>query len=58
MAGYFANFIKTGDPNGSGLPQWPEFGKTHQVLQLDAVSKVIPEPDRARYEFIDGYAPK
>ena len=58
MAGYFANFVKTGNPNGPGLPQWPEFGKTHQVMQLDAVSKVIPEPDRARYEFIDGYGAK
>jgi para-nitrobenzyl esterase len=23
MLGYFANFVKTGDPNGSGLPHWP-----------------------------------
>jgi para-nitrobenzyl esterase len=58
MASYFANFVKTGNPNGPGLPPWPEFGKTHQVMVLDAVSKTIPEPDRARYEFIDGFAAK
>ena len=23
MQGYFANFVKTGDPNGPGLPTWP-----------------------------------
>ena len=23
MEGYFANFIKTGNPNGTGLPHWP-----------------------------------
>ena len=55
MAGYFANFVKTGDPNGAGLPAWPEFGKSRQVMQIDAVSKAVPEPDRARYEFLDAY---
>ena len=58
MATYFANFIKTGSPNGPGLPAWPEFGKTHQVMVLDGASKVVPEPDRARYEFIDSYGTK
>jgi len=58
MAGYFANFVKTGNPNGPGLPPWPEFGKTREVMVLDAVSKAIPEPGRARYEFIDGFAAK
>ena len=58
MAGSFAFFVKTGNPNGPGLPQWPEFGKTHQVMVLDGASRVIPEPDRARYEFIDGYSAK
>jgi para-nitrobenzyl esterase len=55
MAGSFANFVKTGDPNGPGLPRWPEFGKSRQVMQIDASSKAVPEPDRARYEFLDAY---
>ena len=25
MSGYLLNFIKTGNPNGAGLPQWPKF---------------------------------
>ena len=53
MATAFAHFIKTGNPNGPGVPEWPEFGKARQVMHLDAVSKAAPETDRARYEFID-----
>lgn len=26
MNGYIVNFMKTGDPNGPGLPAWPKFG--------------------------------
>jgi len=25
MSTYWANFIMTGNPNGKGLPQWPEY---------------------------------
>ncbi|MCC4231490.1 carboxylesterase family protein [Sphingobium soli] len=25
MSGYLANFVKTGDPNGADLPQWPRY---------------------------------
>jgi len=53
MATYWANFIKTGNPNGAGLSHWPEFGKSHQVMHLDATSKALPEQNRARYEFLD-----
>lgn len=53
--GYFANFIKTGDPNGSGLPNWPAVngGKGEQVMHLDVTSKARPDTHRARYELLD-----
>jgi len=53
LATSFANFVKTGNPNGPGVPDWPEFGKTRQVMYVDSVSKPGPEQGRARYEFID-----
>ena len=56
MATYFANFVKTGNPSGPGVPEWPEFGKTRQVMHIDALSKAAPEMNRARYEFLDSVA--
>jgi para-nitrobenzyl esterase len=53
LATSFANFVKTGNPNGPGVPDWPEFGKTRQVMYVDSASKAGPEQGRARYEFID-----
>jgi para-nitrobenzyl esterase len=52
---YFANFIKTGNPNGTGLPNWPAatHGNTVQVMRLDVNPIVEPEKHRERYLFLD-----
>ena len=55
IAAYFANFIKKVNPNGGGLPKWPAFGKTHEVMHLDAVCHAAPEEHRDRYEFLDAF---
>ena len=55
MQAYFANFIKTGNPNGTGLPTWPaaKVGPGEQVLHIDVKTRVEPDQHRARYEFLD-----
>jgi para-nitrobenzyl esterase len=55
MQGYFVNFVKTGNPNGPGLPTWPTYdAKTGYLrMRLDVVSAAEPETDRARYEVLD-----
>jgi para-nitrobenzyl esterase len=60
MSSYWSNFAKTGNPNGPGLPKWPEYDKKsgHQVMHLDAKSHAAPDEHRARYEFLDTYKPK
>ena len=54
----FANFVKTGNPNGTGVPEWPVYDAKRLVMHLDAVSKVAPEANRARYEFLDSVSGK
>jgi para-nitrobenzyl esterase len=53
MATAFANFILTGNPNGEGVPEWPEFGESGQVMYFDTETRSGPEEARARYEFLD-----
>ncbi len=52
MMDYWTNFAKTGDPNGPGLPQWPQYNKTSEVLILDRETQATPDATRARYEFL------
>jgi para-nitrobenzyl esterase len=54
METYFANFVKKGDPNGPGLPEWPAYAPAtgFQIMSLDADSRAVPEP-RDRYLLLD-----
>jgi len=56
MAAAFSNFVKTGNPNGTNVPRWPEFGESGRVMYLDDVSRSAPEQHRERYEFLDSLA--
>jgi para-nitrobenzyl esterase len=55
MQEYFANFIKTGNPNGTGLPLWPAANKERpaKIMVIDSNTHAEEEKDRKRYLFLD-----
>ena len=55
MMNYFANFIKTGNPNGEKLPVWPmaKDEKRPEVMIIDKESKATKAENDARYMFLD-----
>ena len=56
MQQYFANFIKTGDPNGNELVNWPAAkagDDTPPVMIIDTECEIVAAPHDARYEFLD-----
>ena len=55
MLNYFANFIKTGNPNGDKLPVWPmaKNEEKPEIMIIDLASKSVRAENDARYLFLD-----
>ena len=53
---YWVNFVKTGDPNGEGLPLW-EMRDTdkQQLIELGDQVKMIDDPYSEIYDILDKY---
>ncbi|MRW84035.1 carboxylesterase family protein [Pseudoduganella sp. FT26W] len=58
MQDYFANFIKTGNPNGGGLPEWPQAsaGAGSRLMELGVPSRAVTATDDAHYQFQESQA--
>ncbi len=60
MQAYFVNFIKTGNPNGLGVPQWPAVmkGQSAPVMHIDVNTRMEIEKGRNRYLLLDKLSKK
>jgi para-nitrobenzyl esterase len=56
LGSYWVNFVKTGNPNAVGLPEWPMLdAKQRQIIELGDAIKPRPVLDRRRLRFFERY---
>lgn len=52
MNTYWANFAKTGNPNGKGLPVWPLYNtQKEEILDIELDGKAVSKPDPRKIRF-------
>ena len=59
MCDYWTNFVKTGNPNGNGVPEWPKYTiSQYQVKVFNAKSETKALPEKGGLDFLLSKAEK
>jgi para-nitrobenzyl esterase len=54
MSGYWLNFIKTGNPNGEGIPEWKSYDKTSgNIMEIDEHAILRPSLFKMKFDFLE-----
>ena len=55
MSSYWANFVKTGDPNGKGLAKWTPVSAEHETMELgDRFAPIAIAGSEEKFRFWEG----
>jgi para-nitrobenzyl esterase len=58
MNNFWVNFVKTGDPNGSGLPEWTTYKKdSGNIMEIGDQSKLSPGLYKNEFGFLERHKP-
>jgi para-nitrobenzyl esterase len=55
MDAYWVNFVKTGNPNGEGVPEWKVYEKSSgNIMEIGDKPELKPGLYKGKFEFLDG----
>jgi para-nitrobenzyl esterase len=55
MSQAWINFAKTGNPNHTGLPEWPQYNSANTAtMHFDSTCNVMPQLDKELFQLISG----
>jgi len=53
MSSYWVNFVKSGDPDGEGLPKWQPAAAKHEIMEVGDKTGPIAAADAERFAFFE-----